>query len=57
VIDNEAPRPDLRFAFVANGDFSTDDGARLQDAIATTIGAYPNAPPAGDLVPEPKRSG
>ena len=42
-----------RFAFIANGSFSTDAGAQLQDTIATTIGAYPDAPSAAELVPAP----
>lgn len=42
-----------RFAFVANGNFSTAAGAQLQDEIAEAIGAYPDAPDPAKLVPAP----
>ena len=53
LISGARPGVEPRFAFIANGAFSTDDGARLQDDIATTIGTYPNAPAAAQLVPAP----
>jgi hypothetical protein len=46
-----------RFAFVANGPFSTDAGEQLQDEISAAIGAYPDAPTPGELVPAPQSSG
>jgi D-alanyl-D-alanine carboxypeptidase/D-alanyl-D-alanine-endopeptidase (penicillin-binding protein 4) len=46
-----------RFAFVANGSFSTEGGAQLQDEIGAAIGAYPDAPSAAALVPAPNSSG
>jgi D-alanyl-D-alanine carboxypeptidase/D-alanyl-D-alanine-endopeptidase (penicillin-binding protein 4) len=46
-----------RFAFVANGGFSTEGGAQLQDEIGAAIGAYPDAPAPAALVPAPKSSG
>jgi len=53
VIAGETGRAEPRFAFVANGPFSTDAGAQLQDEIAAAIGAYPDAPTAAELVPAP----
>jgi D-alanyl-D-alanine carboxypeptidase/D-alanyl-D-alanine-endopeptidase (penicillin-binding protein 4) len=41
------------FAFIANGPFSTDGGAQLQDEIGAAIGAYPDAPAPAELVPAP----
>jgi D-alanyl-D-alanine carboxypeptidase/D-alanyl-D-alanine-endopeptidase (penicillin-binding protein 4) len=46
--------PGARFAFVANGDFSTDDGARLQDEVGGAIGSYLDAPGPPGLVPAPR---
>ena len=51
------PSSGARFAFISNGSFSTDEGANLQDEIATTIGGYPNAPAASTLVPAPEAAG
>jgi len=45
--------PGARFAFVANGNFSTDTGESLQDGIATAIGAYLDASGPPGLVPPP----
>ena len=42
-----------RFAFIASGTFSTDEGAQLQDEIGAAIGAYPDAPTPAELVPAP----
>lgn len=57
VMGGEGPSAGPRFAFVANGTFSTDEGELLQDEIAATIGAYPDAPAAAELVPAPPRPG
>lgn len=46
-----------RFAFIANGPFSTDAGEQLQDEISAAIGAYPDAPTPAELVPAPQSSG
>jgi D-alanyl-D-alanine carboxypeptidase/D-alanyl-D-alanine-endopeptidase (penicillin-binding protein 4) len=61
VVDAAAPaghpsRDDqlVRFAFLANGDFSTATGDTLQDQIAATIGDYLDAPSPVDLVPAPR---
>lgn len=54
VIDAASPTGvRLRFAFVANGAFSTDGGAQLQDEIGAAIGAFPDAPLPAELVPAP----
>ena len=45
--------PGARFAFVANGDFSTDTGELLQDRVATAIGTYLDASGPPGLVPPP----
>jgi D-alanyl-D-alanine carboxypeptidase/D-alanyl-D-alanine-endopeptidase (penicillin-binding protein 4) len=55
-IDGENGRTGPRFAFVANGTFSTDEGTQLQDEIAAAIGAYPDAPTPAELVPAPQPS-
>jgi serine-type D-Ala-D-Ala carboxypeptidase/endopeptidase (penicillin-binding protein 4) len=55
-IDHEDGRTGPRFAFVANGTFSTDEGTQLQDEIAAAIGAYPDAPAPAELVPAPQPS-
>jgi D-alanyl-D-alanine carboxypeptidase/D-alanyl-D-alanine-endopeptidase (penicillin-binding protein 4) len=57
VIDSQTGPAEPRFAFVANGPFSTDAGAQLQDEIAAAIGAYPDAPSPVELVPAPLPSG
>jgi len=44
----------VRFAFLANGDFSTAVGETLQDQVAETIGDYLDAPIPVDLVPAPR---
>ena len=44
----------IRFAFLANGNFSTAAGETLQDQIAETIGDYLDAPNPVDLVPAPR---
>lgn len=44
---------DLHFAFLANGDFSMAQGWAFQERVADLVGAYPDAPPAPDLVPLP----
>ena len=45
-------RAEPRFAFLANGDFSTDGGRRAcRIEIAAAIGAYPDAPAAAELGP------
>jgi D-alanyl-D-alanine carboxypeptidase/D-alanyl-D-alanine-endopeptidase (penicillin-binding protein 4) len=46
--------PGARFVFVANGGFSTDTGASLQDQVAAAIGTYLDAPAPSGLVPAPK---
>jgi D-alanyl-D-alanine carboxypeptidase/D-alanyl-D-alanine-endopeptidase (penicillin-binding protein 4) len=43
----------LRFAFVANGEFTERGGIELRSRIATIIAAFPDAPPADTLVPQP----
>jgi D-alanyl-D-alanine carboxypeptidase len=45
-----------RFAFVANGTFSTAEGEQLQEQIAAVIGAYQDTPPSAELVPAPVAS-
>jgi len=57
VIDGGARGTEPRFAFVADGTFSTDGGAQLQDEIAAAIGAYPDAPSPAELVPAPQPTG
>ncbi len=43
----------LHFAFIANGDFPTEQGWVMQEQVADLVAAYPDAPPAQDLVPLP----
>lgn len=43
----------LRFALIANGAFSTAQGWDLQEQVADLVAAYPDSPPATDLVPLP----
>jgi D-alanyl-D-alanine carboxypeptidase/D-alanyl-D-alanine-endopeptidase (penicillin-binding protein 4) len=45
------PRP--RFAFVANGNFSTAAGAQLQDDVAHAVARYPDSSNTAELVPAP----
>jgi D-alanyl-D-alanine carboxypeptidase len=47
--------PGARFAFVANGDFSTDTGMMLQDQVAAAIAGYLGAQGPPGLVPPPLR--
>jgi D-alanyl-D-alanine carboxypeptidase/D-alanyl-D-alanine-endopeptidase (penicillin-binding protein 4) len=54
ILDPQARRPEVRFAFLANGDFSTEGGQALQQAVAEALATYPDAPAASDLVPEPE---
>jgi len=49
--------PGARFAFVANGDFSTATGESLQDRIGAAVAAYLDAPGEPGLVPAPRPSG
>jgi serine-type D-Ala-D-Ala carboxypeptidase/endopeptidase (penicillin-binding protein 4) len=44
---------DLHFAFVANGDFSTATGERLQAEVAAAVAATPVIRVPADLVPLP----
>jgi D-alanyl-D-alanine carboxypeptidase/D-alanyl-D-alanine-endopeptidase (penicillin-binding protein 4) len=46
----------VRFAFVANGNFSVSGGNALQDQIAHLVASYPVVPPPGRLVPAPGES-
>lgn len=57
VIDAGATGVEPRFAFIADGPFSTDAGVDLQDRIATTVAAYADARAPTDLVPAPRRPG
>lgn len=43
----------VRFAFIANGDFSEASGIAFRSRIAEIIGSFPDAPPADQLVPMP----
>ena len=43
----------LHFSFIANGEFPMEQGWVYQEQIADLVAAYPNAPPAPDLVPPP----
>ncbi len=43
-----------RFAFLANGDFSTETGELLQDRVATAIAGYVDAAGLSGLVPAPR---
>jgi len=43
-----------RFAFLANGNFSTATGDSLQDQVAEAIGGYLDTPTPRDLVPAPR---
>lgn len=52
-LDAEGARPLVRFAFLANGDFSTEGGQALQQVVAEALASYPDAPPTSELVPAP----
>jgi D-alanyl-D-alanine carboxypeptidase/D-alanyl-D-alanine-endopeptidase (penicillin-binding protein 4) len=43
----------VRFAFLANGAFSTAGGAALQNDVAHLVAEYPTVPAPGRLVPAP----
>lgn len=43
----------VRFAFLANGDFSERTGAELQAAVANVVGSTPRVQVPADLVPRP----
>ena len=43
----------VRFAFLANGDFSEASGIAFRSRVAEIIGTFPDAPPADQLVPMP----
>jgi serine-type D-Ala-D-Ala carboxypeptidase/endopeptidase (penicillin-binding protein 4) len=43
----------VRFAFLANGDFSEAGGVGIRSRVAEIIGTFPDAPPAEQLVPMP----
>jgi D-alanyl-D-alanine carboxypeptidase len=47
--------PGARFAFVANGDFREEDGARMQDAVGNAVGTYLDSQGPPGLVPAPAR--
>jgi D-alanyl-D-alanine carboxypeptidase/D-alanyl-D-alanine-endopeptidase (penicillin-binding protein 4) len=47
--------PGARFAFVANGDFREEDGARMQDAVGNAVGTYLDSQGPPGLVPAPVR--
>ena len=44
---------ELRFAFESAGAFSTSEGNAYQARVARLVAAYPEAPPAPELVPAP----
>jgi D-alanyl-D-alanine carboxypeptidase/D-alanyl-D-alanine-endopeptidase (penicillin-binding protein 4) len=44
---------DLRFAFLANGEFSESGGIAFRNRVAEAMGRYPDAPLADALVPGP----
>jgi D-alanyl-D-alanine carboxypeptidase/D-alanyl-D-alanine-endopeptidase (penicillin-binding protein 4) len=50
VLDATTTRPEIRFAFLANGDFDQAGGQALQVAIVEALATYPESPPAGALV-------
>jgi serine-type D-Ala-D-Ala carboxypeptidase/endopeptidase (penicillin-binding protein 4) len=47
------PAGQVRFAFLANGDFSVAGGEALQDQIAHLVASYPVVPQTRRLVPAP----
>jgi D-alanyl-D-alanine carboxypeptidase/D-alanyl-D-alanine-endopeptidase (penicillin-binding protein 4) len=50
VVDGPVP---VRFAFLANGDFSSWDGEQLQSAVARIVGSAPDVHVPANLVPRP----
>jgi D-alanyl-D-alanine carboxypeptidase len=50
VLDATPTRPEIRFAFLANGSFDQDGGQALQVALVETLASYPESPTADDLV-------
>ncbi len=50
VLDATPTRPEIRFAFLANGAFDQDGGQALQVAIVEALATYPESPPADALV-------
>jgi D-alanyl-D-alanine carboxypeptidase/D-alanyl-D-alanine-endopeptidase (penicillin-binding protein 4) len=46
--------PSAQFAFLANGDFSTEGGDALQDAVAGAVGTFVDSPGPPGLVPPPE---
>jgi serine-type D-Ala-D-Ala carboxypeptidase/endopeptidase (penicillin-binding protein 4) len=45
----------VRFAFIANGDFSEGAGIQYRSRVAEIVGTFPDAPPADQLVPMPAK--
>jgi D-alanyl-D-alanine carboxypeptidase len=43
----------VRFAFIANGNFSEGNGIAYRSRVAEIVGTFPDAPPADQLVPMP----
>lgn len=43
----------VRFAFIANGEFSEAGGVGFRRRVAEIVGTFPDAPPADQLVPVP----
>ncbi len=50
ILDGSGARPEIRFAFLANGDFDQDGGQSLQAAVVEALSTYPEAPPVDELV-------
>jgi serine-type D-Ala-D-Ala carboxypeptidase/endopeptidase (penicillin-binding protein 4) len=46
-------RSSVRFAFIANGEFSEAGGIAYRSRVAEIVGTFPDAPPADQLVPMP----
>jgi len=53
-LDPVPGRTEIRFAFLAAGEFPSDEGQALQQAIVDALARYPDAPPADVLVPAPR---
>lgn len=53
-LDPVRGRREIRFAFLARGDFTSDGGQALQAAIVDAIARYPDAPPTDTLIPAPR---
>jgi D-alanyl-D-alanine carboxypeptidase/D-alanyl-D-alanine-endopeptidase (penicillin-binding protein 4) len=49
--------PSVRFAFIANGEFSEGGGVAYRLRVAEIVGTFPDAPPADQLVPMPTSPG